>query len=775
MNVDSTSSGQRPRSNGLNRVAANRVAKWLSSQADEHAELSMDQQKPDSTMMEDNDPFIDRVFFGVDFTFTGPTLKRKTSYHGHRDEDPGTPEPSRGAMRRDMKALLTGKYSMPPPRKRIKLPPTSQQNSPRQVPGPETPVIDLEADPEPPTPTPAPLPVRQRIRALSRPPATPETLVPTAPIIAPIKAPASLRPPTLTSAVPTLTLAPIVSVSVQPALATTSMGISETPVDEPESPVSSDPPPTPTRARKGRSRQLRAPPKRTPRAKPKLSLVVEEAEAPKVIPEIDQEAVAVSQDSSFLKLPVEVRNRIYRCLLVSKKPIHVQKLWSQKARANTRRSPRKRGVAPEKLFETQAEELIDTRVLRICRQTHLEGARILYGENRFLYMLRDPKAVDAALGFSNFRVGPASSSAGIAEINFGKYCHLFRHMAVELEPNRTDSEYETLLWRALEHLAHVDSASSPTTLSRANPSASRIFLDSLTITITPVRQTGRQKKKVPKAMNFFQKTSQALKVLQRINTRSILFNVHVERPRQDDEESDDDSDDEENDEMDIDNPLVRSEGANNRRHLETTIDLRFCARYMDRSAMTYIKNPYYTKNNSGDGSYGENVPELIAVYPDELWENDHHVLAKRAMLGQRAEAALADLYKRLKYAWEDADKAVLEGLWEDHAVAEQRRRINRWRYENRFECDALLFRKTKSDKKKNGKGKEVARDDENESDEESCSTDTDTDDDDDDGDSEGDESTKSDGGQPRTPVKSLIITISNIGLGDGEMRAFRSI
>ena len=89
-------------------------------------------------------------------------------------------------------------------------------------------------------------------------------------------------------------------------------------------------------------------------------------------------------------------DHIYRHLLVSQKPVHVKQLWTEPARSNARRSPRKRGAAPEKLFEMETDTLIDTRILRVCRQTAFEGTRILYSENRFLYILRLPPTPDAA-------------------------------------------------------------------------------------------------------------------------------------------------------------------------------------------------------------------------------------------------------------------------------------------------------------------------------------------------------------------------------------------
>ncbi|KAM7196456.1 hypothetical protein V8F33_006173 [Rhypophila sp. PSN 637] len=447
--------------------------------------------------------------------------------------------------------------------------------------------------------------------------------------------------------------------------------------DDLESPASPELLPTPTRKKPGRKpKQKRLVSRPKPQPKPAEAAVGAGTEA---TGDVLNDAGGEIKESAFFNIPQEIRNRIYRHLLVSRNPIQVKQLWTEPARQKARRMPRRRGAAPEKLFNEETDMGIDPRILCVSKQAYHEGSRILYSENTFHYMLRDPK--------SRARAHTSLSATGPNQINFAKYCHLFRHMSIELEPNRTDDDHERLLWRSLECLAPADGFSSPSS-SRANSPASRIFLDTLTLTITPVKMPGgrSRERNIPTAIDFFRRKSFADRLLRRINTRSLRFNIHVEPPGED-EDSDDESDDDDDD-LGLDgSAIVRIDGTNNLRHLETTIDLRFSPRYMNQAA--------------------ENVPEVIRVYPDEFWDVDHHILAKRAMVGQRAEYALAELHSRLWEAWKNPDQAVRDGLWEDHGVAEQRRRINRAKHQVKFDCDALLFQKRKKKKTKAvKKGKE---------------------------------------------------------------------
>ena len=357
-------------------------------------------------------------------------------------------------------------------------------------------------------------------------------------------------------------------------------------------------------------------------------------------------------------------------------------------------------------------------------------------------------------------------------------------MAIELEPNRTEKEYEHLMVNALEALtvSAVDGSSSSSSTGPDHGDdhlkTSRIFLDTLTVTITPVLQPRTRNRRETSVADFFSQRSRALEALQRINSRSIRVNVHVDQPRSEDNDSDDDNDlvHLSDDGADIDNSNLVRRRDGNKRHLETTLDMRFCSRFMDQTRATHIRNPFHNDLFPDE----ENVPSLIKVYPDELWQSDPHILAKRSMLGQKAEAALADLRNRITAACTDPDKVVREGLWEDHEVAEQRRRVLRAKHQNKFDCDALLLtkrsRKATNKKKKKaakGKGKEVARDsdddddsDENEGDGDGSTNATDGEGDggNENGDDGDGESSDEEGSEPCfSPTKSLMFSFSRLG------------
>ncbi|SPQ21150.1 9d98c88d-f8da-423f-a30e-1d115587b2a5 [Thermothielavioides terrestris] len=141
---------------------------------------------------------------------------------------------------------------------------------------------------------------------------------------------------------------------------------------------------------------------------------------------------SVESVTHLFTLATEIRDEIYRHLLVSTKPIHVQNLWTE-----TARRPSRRGAGDD-----CANTTIDTRILSVCRQTAVEGTRILYSENCFLYLLRD----EVSKGRRSQRFADSGR-----KINLAKYGHLIRHMAIELEPNRTEASGAPVL-KALQRI-----------------------------------------------------------------------------------------------------------------------------------------------------------------------------------------------------------------------------------------------------------------------------------------------------------------------------------
>ncbi|KAF5631271.1 hypothetical protein F52700_6976 [Fusarium sp. NRRL 52700] len=72
---------------------------------------------------------------------------------------------------------------------------------------------------------------------------------------------------------------------------------------------------------------------------------------------------------SFMGLPAEVREQIYRGLLLSDNPIHVYDSWR---RVYKRKNPG-----------------LDISILMVCKRVFVEARGVMYGENTFLYLLRD--------------------------------------------------------------------------------------------------------------------------------------------------------------------------------------------------------------------------------------------------------------------------------------------------------------------------------------------------------------------------------------------------
>ncbi|KAK4250680.1 hypothetical protein C7999DRAFT_38288 [Corynascus novoguineensis] len=358
---------------------------------------------------------------------------------------------------------------------------------------------------------------------------------------------------------------------------------------------------------------------------------------------------SIESVTNFFTLATEIRDKIYRHLLVSPKPIHVQHLWTELARRSTRRSRRGEGVQ---------ETTIDTKILSVCRRTAVEGTRVLYSENTFLYILRDPEVVWSATGGRRSQrvagrtqrvVGRAQREQEDPSIYLAKYGHLIRHMAIELEPNRTAIEYEKLMSAALETLAPTVADSLPSPLRLV---CTPIHLHTLTITISPLFESSYHMLSAPRAGNqdvimrqsrylsmveFFDQGSPVLKALQRLNTDFLRINVHVnsdvkngrsvmlETGHQSDN-SDDPGDSDSDDASSPANALRLK-----RRHLETTIDLRYLPRYLETL---------------------EQEPGPVS----RIWSNDVLMQEQRRQKGAEAEDTLSNLRQHLEMACETGSR-----------------------------------------------------------------------------------------------------------------------
>ncbi|KAK1760850.1 hypothetical protein QBC47DRAFT_428237 [Echria macrotheca] len=395
--------------------------------------------------------------------------------------------------------------------------------------------------------------------------------------------------------------------------------------------------------------------------------------------ESEGEAVANSlpQDYFFKRLTPDIRDRIYRHLLVSPKPIAVSGLWTELVRSNARRNRRLPTRHIGRVIREQEDDtssVIDARILSVCKQAAEEGSRVLYSENIFLYKMRDPQSLpsqDPNMGGMVSRSGRNASpkntnSSSRGAINFAKYGHLFRHMAVELESNRTGEEYERLLACALESLVDTDAYRKSYGL-RCTPSwfpTINMFLQTLTITISPVWEEPEVEddlwfdpmdladeadtSKHLSVVKFFSTGHRVMKALRHINVRFIRVNLHVPEGPWD-----------ESDDGEVHSVSTDEE---NTRHLETTIDMRY--------------HPAHVARNPDDMS-------------KRLWQNDPLMPLKYKEMAAAAEQGFKELRKRIEVACISPNEAISRGWWEDHATAEQLRRERQARIDAYFDGNRI--------------------------------------------------------------------------------------
>lgn len=139
----------------------------------------------------------------------------------------------------------------------------------------------------------------------------------------------------------------------------------------------------------------------TPKKTPKSSPFISQDEDETLDQETDKngQAKGASKDDepdppSLNDMPTEVRERIFRHLLVRKDPIHVYDGWTKVYR-QTRQNRQSRQSQQTKSLAEQPVESLQPAILRVCKTFFQEGVPILYGQNRFLYRLRDAPIVTA--------------------------------------------------------------------------------------------------------------------------------------------------------------------------------------------------------------------------------------------------------------------------------------------------------------------------------------------------------------------------------------------
>ncbi|KAI1501102.1 hypothetical protein F5X99DRAFT_428692 [Biscogniauxia marginata] len=115
----------------------------------------------------------------------------------------------------------------------------------------------------------------------------------------------------------------------------------------------------------------------------------------------------------FAKLPTEIRDEIFRYLGLCGHEIRVLRGWS--------------------LVYPRAKPRLDLAFLYTCKVLRYQGLRILFGENTFLYDLRDPSDGHPATS----RVLAAVFGNCVVPIN--QYGHLVRHVKIRVLANRMNS------------------------------------------------------------------------------------------------------------------------------------------------------------------------------------------------------------------------------------------------------------------------------------------------------------------------------------------------
>ncbi|KAI6089484.1 hypothetical protein F4821DRAFT_56851 [Hypoxylon rubiginosum] len=113
---------------------------------------------------------------------------------------------------------------------------------------------------------------------------------------------------------------------------------------------------------------------------------------------------------TLAKLPTEVRDDILRNILISNGDIRVFRDWSL--------------VYPRK------KPGLDLAILRTCRVLQLQGLRILFGENTFLYDIRDPAN---HLPHTHRIIRTVFDNCVVP---IAKYGHLVRHIKIHVSSNR---------------------------------------------------------------------------------------------------------------------------------------------------------------------------------------------------------------------------------------------------------------------------------------------------------------------------------------------------
>lgn len=138
------------------------------------------------------------------------------------------------------------------------------------------------------------------------------------------------------------------------------------------------------------------------------------------------------------RVPAEVRDNIFRYILLSPKEIRVLRVWSL-------------------VFPRDCPQL-ELALIRTCEVFRRQGLRILYGENRFVYRNRDPSEGDKVTPWVLRKIFNHS------HFPIDRHGHLIRYIRIDVEDNRMDRKYRENFVRSLTKFGPNSSLSCPANL-----------------------------------------------------------------------------------------------------------------------------------------------------------------------------------------------------------------------------------------------------------------------------------------------------------------------
>ncbi|EEU44307.1 uncharacterized protein NECHADRAFT_84701 [Fusarium vanettenii 77-13-4] len=198
--------------------------------------------------------------------------------------------------------------------------------------------------------------------------------------------------------------------------------------------------------------------------------------------------------ASLMGMPTEVREGIYRHILVSHKPIPVYDGW-------------------KRVYERERPGL-DTRILRVNKRINLEATSILYRENTFLYRLRDaPGPSHQMIGaqqlaaVDDYHPGRVSKTGKHERctINVDKFGEDFRYLTIQADHNRHSAQTQEFMLEAIKTFAKFPS---------------KMNVHTLQIVISPQYENGTFT-----FVNFFQQGSALIAALKGIACEKIVIKV----------------------------------------------------------------------------------------------------------------------------------------------------------------------------------------------------------------------------------------------------------